>query len=1033
VAAAGDPSDPNVFYFGAVGGGVWKSVDGGTYWENVSDGYFRTASVGAIAVADSDPNVVYAGMGESCIRGNVTHGDGVYRSTDAGKSWKHLGLDDTRHIARVRVHPKDPDLVYVAALGHAFGPNEERGVFRSKDGGGTWERVLYKSENAGAADLSMDPNNPRTIFAAIWQARREPHTFTSGGPDSGLHRSTDGGDTWTDITSNRGLPAGPLGRIGVAVSPAKAGRVWAIVEAKDGGIYRSDDGGDTWERVSDDGNVLHRPWYYSHVYADPMDPETLYALAINMWRSTDGGKSFGRVSTPHGDNHELWIDPRNPRRMIEGNDGGACVTFNGGDTWSTIYNQPTAQFYHLAADNQFPYRLYATQQDNSAISVPSRSNKGAIVSADCYAVGGSESGHIAVRPDNPNIVYSGAIGSSAGGGDSLQRYDHASGQTRIVSVWPEYQWGHGLNEQKYRFQWTYPIVISPHDPNVLYVTGHVVFRSDSDGEKWEAISPDLTRGDVTKMEPSGGPVTLDTTMVEHYGTIFAFTESPHEKGLFWAGSDDGLVHISRDGGQNWEDVTPKAMPEWTRVDIIEVSPHDAATAYISATRYKFDDTRPFLYRTVDYGATWTQITDGIPDDDFTRVIREDPIRRGLLYAGTETGVYVSFDDGGSWQSLKLNFPAVPISDLLVKDNDLVAATNGRSFWILDDLAVLRQAGAGVAAEELHLFEPAPTYRFTPPLNGGKTDGGSKSYSPGLGYACAYYDRDQPDGETVRVMLDAGANPPDGVVVHYFLKDAPEGEATITFLDAGGEEIKRFSSTRLAAPGRTATGEKRRQDPAVRVAAGMNRFVWDMRYPDARQVDVDDATDHGIAGPLAPPGRYQVRLTIGEESRAQKFEIRADPRIAATGDDLRAQHALLIQVRDKVSETSDAVNRIVAVKKQVDEWVRRAGSDGAGEALSKAAEGLKDRLTSIEDELVQWATIGGLNRISHPARLTSKIREISYVPAAADYAPTQPLYDVFEDMADRLEAQFRALNDVIDRDLPAFLEVVHELGIPAIRP
>ena len=1034
MAAAGDPSNAMVFYFGAVGGGVWKTSDGGTYWENVSDGFFNTAAVGAIAVAESDANVVYAGMGESCIRGNVTHGDGVYRSTDAGKTWSHLGLKDSRHIARIRVHPADPDVVYVAALGHAFGPNEERGVFRSKDGGANWEKVLYKSEDAGAIDLSIDPNNPRIMFAAMWQARREPHTFTSGGPDSGLHRSTDGGDTWTDISGNKGLPGGVKGRIGVAVSPAKSGRVWAIIEAEERGLYRSDDGGETWERVSDDRNLMQRPWYYCHVYADPRDPETVYVLGLNMWKSTDGGRNFTRITTPHGDNHELWIDPRDPRRMIEGNDGGACVSFNGGDTWSTIYNQPTSQFYHLTTDNQFPYRVYATQQDNSAISVPSRSTKGAIMWSDCYAVGSSESGHIAVRPDDPNIVYSGAIGSSPGGGDSLLRYDHSIGQTRIVSVWPEFQWGLGLKDHKYRFQWTYPIVISPHDPNVLYVAGHVVFRSDDDGESWEIISPDLTRGDRTKMEPAGGPVTLDTTMVEHYGTIFAFTESVHEKGTFWAGSDDGLVHISRDGGKTWENVTPRDMPEWTRIDVIEVSPHDPATAYMSATRYKFDDNRPFLFKTSDYGESWTKITGGIPEDDFTRVIREDPVRRGLLYAGTETGVYVSFDDGGSWQRLQLNLPTVPISDLLVKDNDLVVATNGRSFWILDDLAVLRQAGADSAEDKLRLFQPAPTYRFTPPLGAGRPAGPGKNYALGLGYAAAYRDEEKPDGETVRVMLDAGSNPPDGVVVHYFLETKPEDEATITFLDSKGEKIKSFSSVKpekKEGSGKTATGEKKREDPLVRVDAGMNRFIWDMRYPDARQVDIEDATDHGIQGPHAPPGAYTVRLTAGGQTQTQEFEIRMDPRISASREDLQAQFDLLIAMRDKISEAHDAVNQILRVKKQLDQWVGRAVSDAAKEAVSKAAEELKGKLSAVEDELIQYKTIGGLDRISQPARLNAKIREISTVPSTADYAPTKGTLDVFGDLSARLDVQFEALKDVIDNDLPAFVSVVHELEIPAI--
>ena len=714
VAVAGHPTEPMVFYFGACAGGVWKTIDGGSYWENVSDGYFKTAAVGAMAVAESDPNVVYAGTGEACIRGNVSHGDGVYKSTDGGKTWTNMGLQDTRHIGRIRVHPQDPDLVYVAALGHPYGPNGERGVFRSRDGGETWEHVLFKSEKAGAIDLSMDPGNPRVLYATIWQVLRQPWMLTSGGPDSGLYKSTDGGDTWSEITDSLGLPDGLKGRIGVAVSPARLDRVWALVEAEEGGLYRSDDRGSAWERVSDDRNLQQRPWYYTHVFADPQDPDTVYVLALKAWKSTDGGRTFDDITTPHGDNHDLWIDPRDPQRMIEGNDGGACISYNGGGSWTTIYNQPTSQFYHLTTDNQFPYRVYATQQDNTAISVPSRSIKGAILWADSYTVGNSESGHIAVRPDNPNIVYSGAIGTAPGGGDTLLRYDHGTGQVRIISVWPELVTGWDPKDHKYRFQWTYAILLSPHDPNILYVAGNMMFRSENEGSSWEAISPDLTRADPSKLEASGGPVTLDTTGVEHYATIFAFVESPHQRGVFWAGSDDGLVHLSRDGGETWDNVTPEDIPEWTRIDMIEVSPHDPATVYLAATRYRLDDFRPYLYKTSDYGKSWAKITAGIPEGDFTRVIRADPMQKGLLYAGTETGAYVSLDDGASWQSLQRNLPVVPVTDLAVKDNELVASTNGRSFWILDDLPLIRQLNGKVAEGQVYLFEPGPTYRFCGP-------------------------------------------------------------------------------------------------------------------------------------------------------------------------------------------------------------------------------------------------------------------------------------------------------------------------------
>ena len=1026
VAVAGHPSKSQVFYFGASGGGVWKTSDAGTYWENISDGYFKRAAVGAIAIADSDPNVVYAGTGEACIRGNVSHGDGVYGSTDGGRSWTHLGLEDTRHIGRIRVHPRDPDIVYVAALGHAFGPSEERGVFRSKDGGATWERVLHRSEKAGAIDLSMDPGNPRIIYAAIWEALRTPWEFTSGGPGSGLFKSTDGGDTWSELTAKPGLPGGLKGRIGVATSPAKTDRVWALVESEQGGLFRSDDGGSRWERVSEDRNLQQRPWYYSHVFAHPTDPETVYVLNLKMWKSTDGGRNFKQVTTPHGDNHDLWVDPRDPLRMIEGNDGGACVSFDGGGTWSSIYNQPTSQFYHMTTDNQFPYRVYATQQDNTSISVPSRSHKGAILWADCYQVGSSESGHIAVRPDDSNIVYSGAIGSSPGGGDSLLRYDHGTGQVRIITVWPEYESGLGVEDHKYRFQWTYPIVISPHDPNVLYAAANVLFRSEDEGTSWETISPDLTRGDATKMGPSGGGITLDTTYVEHYGTIFAFAESPHERGVFWAGSDDGLVHLSRDGGETWDDVTPPDIPKWTRIDMIEVSPHDPATAYLSATRYKLDDLRPFLYKTTDYGASWVQITDGIPDDDFTRVIREDPLRPGLLYAGTETGAYVSLDGGGSWQPLRRNLPTSPVTDLAVKGDELVAATNGRSFWILGGLSVLRQLGDEAPRAPIHLFEPAPTCRVAPAMSTDRQSGPGKNYFLGLGEGVTYYESETPGGETTRTMLDAGTNPPEGVQVSYYLKDRPEGEVTLAFLDSEGETIASFSSVRLE---ESATeGQKK---PAVPVEPGMNRFAWDMRYPDALRIQEAGPSSKGLRGPMVTPGTHQVRLSVGGQDLTQSFDLLKDPRVSATQQDLEDQFELLRRITDKISEAQDAGNRLGGVRRQVNEWVARSQGTEAWEAVSGQAESVKQRLSAVEEKLVELKIAEILDRFINPARLNEKLAQLISVVASADSAPTRQSYEVFDKLSAETDAQLSRLQEVIDTDLAAFVNLVQENGIPAI--
>jgi photosystem II stability/assembly factor-like uncharacterized protein len=1052
VAVAGDPSETQTFYFGACAGGVWKTTDGGTYWENISDGFFRTASVGAIAVSESDPNVIYAGMGEACIRLDVSHGDGVYKSTDGGKTWRQVGLEDTRHIGRVRIHPRDPDLVYVAALGHAFGPNQERGVFRSKNGGKSWERILFRSENSGAIDLSLDPNNPRILYAAIWQVRRYPWSLESGGPESGLFKSTDGGDTWTELTSNPGMPTGIKGRIGVALSPARPGRVWATVEAEGGALLRSDDGGATWERTSENRDLRQRPWYYQHIFADPQDAETVWVLNLKAWKSVDGGRNFAEVTTPHGDNHDLWIDPHNPRRMIEGNDGGACVSFNGGESWSSIYNQPTAQFYHVTADTQYPYRVYGTQQDNTAISVPSRSYKGAILWTDCYPVGSSESGHIAVRPDNPNIVYSGAIGSAPGGGGILLRYDHVTGQVRIITVWPELFGGWGAKDTKYRFQWTYPIVISPHDPNALYVAGNRVFRSTDEGTSWEILSPDLTRADVSKLGPSGGPITKDTTGAEFYCTIFAFVESPHQQGLFWAGSDDGLIHVSHDGGRSWENVTPPDLPEWATVATIEVSPHDPATAYVAAFRYKLDDYQPYLYKTNDYGKSWQKITNGIPENEFTRVIRQDPSRRGLLYAGTETCVYVSFDDGESWQPLQLNLPVAPIHDLIIKEDDLVAATHGRSFWILDDLTPLRQLADGIPdspfdklkGDSAHLFAPRAAYRTPAPIGSSRQSGPGKNYNVASGAPATFREIKKPSGEVTRAFLDAGQNPPDGVVVTYHLKEKPRGEVTLTFLDAKGQEVKRFSSRQAPSPdpsgvGQSATEEVSpvqkdgAQEPTVSAEAGMNRFVWNLRYADARAVPGDKTTERSLAGPLAAPGTYQVQLAIGDETYTQSFEIRKDPRVAATQDDLDAQLALLLRIRDKLSETHDAINQVRNVRQQVGEWAARTRGHTAEKVVADAARGLREKLTAIEEELIQPRATGALDTINFPTRLNAKLAGLTSVVASADAAPTKQSYQVLDTLSGRIDRELGRLRDVLDKDLGEFINLIHELDIPPIIP
>ncbi len=1012
VAVAGDPTDPLTFYFGATAGGVWKSTDAGMYWRNVSDGFFRTAAVGAIAVADSDPNVVYAGMGEACIRHDSTHGDGVYGSVDGGSTWTHLGLEDTRRIGRIRVHPNDPDLVYVAALGHAYGPNAQRGVFRSRDGGATWECVLFVSEQAGAIDLSMDWNNPRILYASIFQVVRRPWTVISGGPDSGLWRSTDGGDTWVDISRNSGLPKGHVGRIGVASSPAKPGRVWALIEAEDGALFRSDDYGETWDRLSDKIELRERGWYYNHFFADTQDPETCYVQSMQAWKSIDGGRTWSAYATPHGDHHDLWIDPRNNRRMIEGSDGGGSVTLNGGEAWSTLYNQPTASIFHLDTDTNFPYRVYGTQMDNTGICVPSRSDEGVIPWKDCYTIGSSESGFIAVRPDNSDIVYSGALGSAPGGGAPMLRYDHRSGQSQLITVWPEVHSGAAPADVKHRFYFTFPIVLSPHDPDVLYTAAEVVFRSTDEGQSWEIISPDLTRNDREKTTVrSGGYITKENAgPADYYSTIYTMAESPVAKGVLWTGSDDGLIHLSRDGGGTWSNVTPAELEDGTLVSTIEASPHDPATAYFSATRYQWDDFRPIFFATHDYGATWKEISQGIEDGDFARVIREDPERSGLLYAGTETGVYVSFDDGGEWQPLQGNLPRVPIYDMAVKEGDLIAATHGRSFWVLDDLTPLHQTTAETQEKDVHLFKPRAASRPLSAMRPPRAALPGVNYHRVSGETATFYERRSSQGQTERVFLDAGENPPAGVTVTYYLKKRPSGEVSLTFLDEQGHEVRAFSSTRA--------------DDRVPAEAGTNRFAWDLYHADA-------AGPPGSAAMVATPGSYRVLLVVDGQSYEQPFEVLKDPRIEATQEDLEEQYALMVRIRAKLAETVGAIGRLREVRRQVEMWDAWAKEHSASGRIAEAAHEMRQQLDAVEAELT---TEHLPNRVNlPPARLDAKLAGVSFVVATAKGRPTRQSYDVFEDVAERIDGQLSTLGEIIGKQVPAFIAAIREAGVPLVSP
>jgi photosystem II stability/assembly factor-like uncharacterized protein len=1001
VAVTGVRHDATTFYFGATGGGVWKTTDGGSNWTPLGDGTFRTGSVGAIAVSESDPNVIYVGMGETPIRGNVSHGDGVYKSTDAGRTWKNVGLAATRQIARVRIPPTNPDIVYVAALGHVWGPNPERGIYRSEDGGATWTQVLKVDEKTGACDLAMDPDNPRILYAAFWQVVRRPWELVSGGPGSSLWRSTDGGDTWKKLEA--GLPGGIWGKVGVSASAAHPGLVYALVEADDGGLFVSRDYGDTWIHVNDGHEIRERAWYYTWVYADPQDAGTVYVPNVDLHRSTDGGKTFVTIPVLHGDCHDLWIDPDDPTHMIMGDDGGATITYNGGHTWSSQDNQPTAQFYRVATDDRFPYWLYGSQQDNSSVAIPSGVPGDGIGRRDWHSVGGGESGWIAPEPGNPDVVFAGEYGGQ------ITRYDHRTRERRAIMAWPQLADGHATKDLKYRFQWNAPIIVSRYEPHYLYHAAQVLLRSRDQGETWAEVSPDLTRNDPSKQGTSGGPITKDVSGVEVYDTIFALAESPVQKGVLWAGSDDGLIHVTRDDTASWQDVTPKGIPEWIQINSIDASPYDAASAYVAATMYKFDDFHPYLFKTHDWGKTWTRIDAGIAPDAFTRVVRADPVRKGLLYAGTETGLFVSFDDGESWKPFQLNLPATPITDLAVKDGDLVVATQGRGFWILDDLTPLRDWDETIEKSAAYLFPPRPTPR-------------TRAAKP----------------RADELPRPIGENMPYGVVVNYWLKDKPADGDVVTLEIFDGTTLLRSLSS--ATPPKFETLEQARawkeenehRDKPLEPRAGVNRYIWDMRILRPTIAPKAVFNEGTTSPPKVAPGMYTAKLTVGKATFTQEFEVRPHPgAMYASATDLKAQYDLLAAIRDHLSEIEKTVLMVRDMRAQATALGERAERLGKGSALKEKAKALADALTAIEDRLTNPKIVADEDDLNYEPKIDHDFTYLAAIVASADAKPTPASVTYFGVLEARLASIEADLAKIEQTDVAMFNRAVAEARIPPV--
>ncbi|HKD45300.1 MAG TPA: glycosyl hydrolase [Candidatus Angelobacter sp.] len=992
VAVTGVPNEPSVFYFGGASGGVWKTSDAGATWAPLFDKQ-AIASIGAIAVASSNHNIIYAGSGEACIRGNISYGNGIYKSVDGGKSWKNVGLRDTRHIGAVIVDPRNANVVFVAALGHAYGPNEERGVFRTTDGGATWQKVLYQDNKTGAIDVVFDPTNSSTLFASLWEVYRTPWSLNSGGPGSGLYKSSDGGSTWMHLEGH-GLPSGIMGRIGVAVSGADPNRVYAMIESKEGGLYRSDDGGENWTRVNEDGRLRQRAWYFSHIFADPKSADTVYVLNTGMFRSTDAGKTFNLIAAPHGDHHALWIDPDNSQHLINGNDGGATVSLDGGTTWSSEYNQPTAQFYHVITDNRWPYYIYGAQQDNTTVAIKSYDDEGVIGRQDWYQVGGGESGYIAPYPPDPNIVYAGAE-------NVVTRFDKRTEQVVDISVWPLDVSGNGAEKLKPRFNWTSPLLLSPHDPNTLYWAAERIYKSTNQGQSWTAISPDLTRNDKSKQHPSGGPITLDITSVEYYDTVFAVAESPLKKDVIWAGTDDGLVELTQDGGQHWANVTPKDLPEWSMISIVEASHYDPGTAYIAVDRHKLDDFHAYIYRSRDYGRTWILTANGMPEGSYVHSVREDPKQKGLVFAGTETGVFFSVDDASHWQPLKLNLPAVPVHDLEIHENDLIAATHGRAFWVLDDITPLRQIDASKTPETI-LYKPQTAVRLHLP-------------------------------DSVEHRGPVGDNPPPGAIIDYYFKTAPKDEVKLEVFDANGKLVRSLSSKEKKESEQPPEWpDQVREVTTIPAAAGMNRYAWNLRSDPPVRIPDAFYTGIGPQGPLIQPGEYTVKLTVGDQTQSQPLTVVLDPRVKnVSADDLAKQFRLAIEVRDANNDLHRAVIQIRQLRSQLKSLRQRFENDPSLKTMMVEAETLDKKMTPVEEELIQVNMKGSEANLAFPNKLNEELDTFSSSVTAGDSAPTQQQYEVFKMLRAELDEQLAAWNHIMSADVPAFNQAIKSSNVPAL--